>query len=473
MSVDFNKIVESILRLKDELNVPSEEYSEKEDTFTVSNFRGDGERESMDTEEPEIIFVNNTCYQCNGYYGPCFGDPLCATCHLFLYPISQSSDVPTRIPEENGDSDSGNDEPIEPSFRINGIDNSEEAAQRLVLSVAHRHDSSCSSPKGAATENNDIVLKYGPLRIRVMPNVTSPKLNEFSVPCCSTISPNRPRVKTPPVRVDNLTVQLQKLSVPSPNQFEDINFDLFPPEVLIHTFQYLDEISLWSIGQVCSRWRSILFMYMKSEKWKAFTLKRWPLLGLNNGEQGWYELYTAMMKSACCFKCVQQMAAQELPSNWDNNSWRAHRLRTELRVMRTDPLDGIEATPLDPACCHWQATLEGPAGSSYEGGLFFLYIQVPVSYPLTPPIVRFITKIFHPNVSRHGDIGIDSIHQNWSLALTMSKLLISIQSLLTDPFCDVCMEPEICKLYITNRKAFEEQARKWTVKYAMHDLIPH
>jgi ubiquitin-protein ligase len=54
-----------------------------------------------------------------------------------------------------------------------------------------------------------------------------------------------------------------------------------------------------------------------------------------------------------------------------------------------------------------------------------------------PPLVRFVTKIFHPNVSRHGDVGIDLIHHNWSLAMTVVKVLISVQSLLTDPFCEV------------------------------------
>lgn len=45
-----------------------------------------------------------------------------------------------------------------------------------------------------------------------------------------------------------------------------------------------------------------------------------------------------------------------------------------------------------------------------------------LSYPMTPPVVRFLTKILHPNVSRHGDVGLDSIHHNWSLALTISKV---------------------------------------------------
>ena len=105
--------------------------------------------------------------------------------------------------------------------------------------------------------------------------------------------------------------------------------------------------------------------------------------------------------------------------------------------LRADPPEGIEAEPLDQKCCHWQATITGPVGSPYEGGLFYLYVQVPYSYPMCPPVVRFLTRIFHPNVSRHGDVGIDSIQHNWSLALTISKVLISVQSLLTDPYCEV------------------------------------
>lgn len=56
---------------------------------------------------------------------------------------------------------------------------------------------------------------------------------------------------------------------------------------------------------------------------------------------------------------------------------------------------------------------------------------------MIPPTVRFLTKIIHPNVSRHGDVGIDIIQHNWSLALTVSKVLLSVQSLLTDPYTEV------------------------------------
>jgi ubiquitin-conjugating enzyme E2 D/E len=62
-------------------------------------------------------------------------------------------------------------------------------------------------------------------------------------------------------------------------------------------------------------------------------------------------------------------------------------------------------------------------GSPYEGGNFFLYLKVPFSYPFHPPEVRFLTRIFHPNVSRHGDIGIDSIQKAiWVSTLTITKV---------------------------------------------------
>lgn len=45
--------------------------------------------------------------------------------------------------------------------------------------------------------------------------------------------------------------------------------------------------------------------------------------------------------------------------------------------LKNDPPEGIRAMPLDSHWCHWQATILGPAGSPFEGGKFFLYIQIP------------------------------------------------------------------------------------------------
>lgn len=171
-------------------------------------------------------------------------------------------------------------------------------------------------------------------------------------------------------------------------------------------------------------------------------------------------------------KNIKYATNEETTENEDNQkTWRHKRLLLELKALQQDPPEGINAKPVDSSCYYWQASITGPQGSPYEGGIFYLFIQIPQSYPLRPPLVRFITKIYHPNISRHGDIGLDSIHDNWSLALTISKILISIQSLLTDPYTHVCMETDIGLEYCTNRSLFEYKAKIHTWKYAMSDYI--
>ena len=74
----------------------------------------------------------------------------------------------------------------------------------------------------------------------------------------------------------------------------------------------------------------------------------------------------------------------------------------------------------------------GPAGSPYESGVFFLDIHFPHDYPFKPPKVTFRTRVYHCNVNSQGAICLDIIKNNWSPALTISKVLLSICSLLTD-----------------------------------------
>lgn len=272
---------------------------------------------------------------------------------------------------------------------------------------------------------------------------------------------------------EGLEEMINQLTCPRPlDNLDPSLIHRIPPEVLMVVFDLLDDMTLWSVDHVCLRWHNLVQRYVSDVQWNQYTKRRWPLFQPIYKNVPWQQVYTKLTESAPCQLCLYQMLVPAKPPA-NENSWRRNRLRNELRTLRSDPPEGIEASPLDEMSLHWQASIRGPAGSPYEGGTFFLYIQIPPSYPLCPPIVRFITKICHPNVSRHGDIGIDSIQHNWSLALTISKVLISIQSLLTDPYTKVCMEPEIGRLYESNKYKFECIARDWTYLHAMHDgLIP-
>tara|TARA_Y100001970_G_scaffold294332_2_gene450863 strand:+ start:7685 stop:8137 length:453 start_codon:yes stop_codon:yes gene_type:complete len=145
-----------------------------------------------------------------------------------------------------------------------------------------------------------------------------------------------------------------------------------------------------------------------------------------------------------------------------------HRLTKELNEFINGSPSGITGGPVGDDMFHWQATIVGPSDSPYSGGLFFLDIIFPQAYPFKPPKIKFITKIYHPNINRHGSICLDILKNEWSPALTITKVLLSISSLLNDPNPDDPLVPSIANLYKTNIDKYNENARVYTLKYAVN-----
>lgn len=142
------------------------------------------------------------------------------------------------------------------------------------------------------------------------------------------------------------------------------------------------------------------------------------------------------------------------------------RLTKELQDLGKDPPPNCSAGPSGDDLFRWSATIMGPEKSPYAGGVFFLNITFPADYPFKPPKVTFTTKIYHPNINASGGICLDILKDQWSPALTVSKVLLSICSLLTDPNPDDPLVAEIASLYKANRKKYEATAAEWCRKYA-------
>lgn len=146
------------------------------------------------------------------------------------------------------------------------------------------------------------------------------------------------------------------------------------------------------------------------------------------------------------------------------------RIQKELQDLGRDPPAQCSAGPVGDDLFHWQATIMGPPDSPYQGGVFFLTINFPTDYPFKPPKIHFTTRIYHPNINSNGSICLDILRSQWSPALTISKVLLSICSLLCDPNPDDPLVPEIARIYKTDRDRYEKLAKEWTAKYAMWHL---
>ncbi len=142
------------------------------------------------------------------------------------------------------------------------------------------------------------------------------------------------------------------------------------------------------------------------------------------------------------------------------------RIRTELDKIQQDPPSNCSAGPANEDLFKWEATIIGPIDTVYEGGIFKLDILFPERYPFKPPKVKFRTRIYHPNINSSGGICLDILKDQWSPALTISKVLLSICSLLDEPNPDDPLVPEIADEYVNNRKVYDDTARTWTRLFA-------
>ena len=141
------------------------------------------------------------------------------------------------------------------------------------------------------------------------------------------------------------------------------------------------------------------------------------------------------------------------------------RLNIELKNYESEKLDYISIHPYDDIRV-WEAYLTPPDDSLYSGGKFRLEISFPDNYPFAPPHVIFKTKIFHPNINSVGSICLDILNEQWTPALNINKLLLSILSLLDDPNPDDPLQPEIANIYKTNITEYKRLAKQWVEYYA-------
>ncbi|KAF7702696.1 putative ubiquitin-conjugating enzyme E2 7 [Cucumispora dikerogammari] len=126
----------------------------------------------------------------------------------------------------------------------------------------------------------------------------------------------------------------------------------------------------------------------------------------------------------------------------------------------------------DLAYKYWDIFIFGFNNTLYEGCVFLCEIEIPPNYSMEPPKMKFVTRILHPNVYLDGRVCISILHTAqddptqytpanllWSPVHTISSIIISVTSILTEPNTDSPANIDASKKMLTNFKEFEKEAR--------------
>ncbi|UJR33026.1 hypothetical protein I4U23_020485 [Adineta vaga] len=149
----------------------------------------------------------------------------------------------------------------------------------------------------------------------------------------------------------------------------------------------------------------------------------------------------------------------------DNGALTKRIVKESARLLQ-EPVPGIDAIVDEQNPRYFKVIIDGPSEGPYEGGKFKVELFLPDEYPMAPPKVRFMTKLYHPNIDKLGRVCLDILKEKWSPALQIRTVLLSIQALLSSPNPDDFLDADVAEKWKADEKGAKAIAREWTQKYA-------
>ncbi|KAG7013160.1 Ubiquitin-conjugating enzyme E2 2, partial [Cucurbita argyrosperma subsp. argyrosperma] len=144
----------------------------------------------------------------------------------------------------------------------------------------------------------------------------------------------------------------------------------------------------------------------------------------------------------------------------NKREYNRRRLMRDFKRLQQDPPAGISGAPQDNNIMLWNAVIFGPDDTPWDGGTFKLTLQFTEDYPNKPPTVRFVSRMFHPNIYADGSICLDILQNQWSPIYDVAAILTSIQSLLCDPNPNSPANSEAARMFSENKREYNRRVRE-------------
>ncbi|XP_058874328.1 ubiquitin-conjugating enzyme E2 S [Acipenser ruthenus] len=139
----------------------------------------------------------------------------------------------------------------------------------------------------------------------------------------------------------------------------------------------------------------------------------------------------------------------------------------EVSSLAADPPEGVKIYPNEEDLSDLHASIEGPEGTPFAGGVFRMRLVLGKDFPASPPKGYFLTKIFHPNVGPSGEICVNVLKRDWRAELGIRHILLTIRCLLIHPNPESALNPEAGRLLLEGYPAFASRARLLTEIHAI------
>ncbi|QRV85469.1 ubiquitin-conjugating enzyme [Ceratobasidium sp. AG-Ba] len=148
------------------------------------------------------------------------------------------------------------------------------------------------------------------------------------------------------------------------------------------------------------------------------------------------------------------------------------KLVKEITQLRNEPPEGIRVVTNEENMLDVTGIIAGPEGTPYAGGYFHVRFSFGDDFPAAPPRAAMLTKIFHPNVSRSGEICVNTLKKDWKPTYGLGHILVTIKCLLIYPNPESALDEESGKLLLEDWDEFCGRAKMWTSVHATPKVPP-
>lgn len=146
-------------------------------------------------------------------------------------------------------------------------------------------------------------------------------------------------------------------------------------------------------------------------------------------------------------------------------------LMKQLKDLNKNPVEGFSAGLVEESNPYeWEIMIIGPPDTPYEGGFFNAIMKFPKDYPNMPPVLRFVSEFWHPNVHADGKVCISILHapgedtygyesasERWLPIHTVESILISVISMISSPNADSPANVDAAKEFRDDYATFKKK----------------